>query len=90
MNSLDQLLNVYKCIDVQDLSLCLSATEWHIILGNAVQLSYLIEEKFGDHYNVMLLSEDIEDLIPHATCYISQYNDLCVVNLETAPEGFEI
>jgi len=89
MDSIDQILNVHRCVDIQGISLCLSTAEWHLTLGNATQVAWMLHKEFGDDYNMEMLFEDIEDLIPHATCYVSQYNDLCIVNLENAPEDFE-
>ena len=89
MDSLDQILNVHRCVDVQGISLCLSTSVWYINLGNATQIAWMMHEKFGDDYDMEMLFEDIEDLIPHVTCYVSQYNDVCIVNLENAPEDFE-
>lgn len=86
--NLDQIMNIHKVINIDDLSNHLEKKEWHVLVGNTYMIEFLLWNLFEDEYNMLDMMSDIEDLIPNATCYVSEYKDLCIVDLAQAPEDF--
>lgn len=88
MIDINRVMNIHKVINIDELSEHLKQKEWHILIGNTHMIEFLLWREFEDEYNMLEMMSDIEDLIPDATCYVSEYKDLCIVDLSQAPEDF--
>ena len=87
VDSIDNIMNVHNVVDIQHLSETLNV-EPYVILANATQLDYVLKKLFDD-YDIEDFSEDIEELIPNACVFVSEYNDIVVINYELYNEDYQ-